>query len=235
MDSLGKSQCLRMISSAPPPYCDLRLAAVHQVVCACLEKQVIEPSHIVFSCSSDMNTCGNGASKIDLGVHLDAGLGLTEVSPREKRQRQIDRGGIQGIDRVVEFDAKILVDVEWPCLANETLGQVLPNPPVARFVGFGKCRSCDLLGEAKVIKSFGTSVETGGNVAQSISRCELRKHHADELLTALEMTDTLFCAILGDKPGKSRALDEFDDLGEDVSTGVRGRSSWETHLRSSNA
>ncbi len=50
---------------------------------------------------------GNGASKIDPGVHLDAGLGLAEVRPREKRQRQIDRGGIKSIDRVVEFDTKI--------------------------------------------------------------------------------------------------------------------------------
>ncbi len=128
-----------------------------------------------------------------------------------------------------------VVDVEWPWPANEASGQIFPNPPVAQFVRFGQCRSGKLLGKTKVIQSFGTSVETGDKVAQSISRCELGKHHADELLTALEMADTLFRPIPGDESGKSLAFDEFDDWGEDVSTGVHWWESWKTHQRSSNA
>lgn len=208
---------------------EVHVAAVHHIERSSLEEQVIEPSHIVFARSSDMNARWDWSAQIDLGMHLDAGFGLAKVRPRKKSQRQIDRGGIQSIDRVVEFDSEILAGVKWSCLANETLGQILPNPPVARFVGFGQGGFGDLLGEAKVIKSLGTSVETGGDVAQSIPRCELGKHHADELLTALEMANPLFGSIFGDEPGKSLAIDEFDDLGEDVPTGVHGRKSWETH------
>ncbi len=202
---------------------EVHVAAVHQIERASFEEQVIEPSHVVLARSSDMNACRDWSAQIDLGVHLDAGLGLAEIRPRKERQRQIDRGGIQSIDRVVEVDAKIFACVKRSRLADEALRKIFPNPPVARFVGFGKCRSGNLLGEAKVIESLGASVETGGDVAQSISRCELGKHHADELLTALEMANTLFRPIPGDESGKSLAFDEFDDLGEDVSTGVHWR------------
>jgi len=60
-------------------------------------------------------------------------------------------------------------------------------------------------------------------------------YHADELLPALEMTNTLLCSISGDEPGKSIAFDEFDNLGEDVAVGVHRRGAWKIPLRSSNA
>jgi hypothetical protein len=62
-----------------------------------------------------------------------------------------------------------------------------------------------------------------GDVAKSIPRCHLGKNHTDELLPALEMTNTLLCPISGDEPGKCLAFDEFDNLGEDVAAGIHRR------------
>lgn len=71
------------------------------------------------------------------------------------------------------------------------------GPKATVFVGFGECRFGNLFGEAKVIESFGSGVEAGGNVAKSIPRCHLGKDHADKLLPAIEMTNTLLCSISG--------------------------------------
>jgi hypothetical protein len=115
------------------------------------------------------------------------------------------------------------------------LGSELMKVLWSIFVGFCECRFGNLFGEAKVIESFGSGIEAGGDVAKSISRCHLGKDHADELLPALEMTNTLLCSISGDEPGECLAFDEFDHLGEYVATGVHRRGAWKMPLRSSNA
>jgi hypothetical protein len=87
---------------------EVHVSTVHKIERTSLEIKMVESSHVVLACSSDVNASGDWASQVDLGVHLDACLGLTKVRPRKKRQRQIDRGGIQGINRVVEFDTEVL-------------------------------------------------------------------------------------------------------------------------------
>jgi hypothetical protein len=86
-----------------------------------------------------------------------------------------------------------------------------------------------------VIECLGTSVETGSDVAQTISRSHLSEDHADELLSALEMTDALLRSISGNESGKRLAIDEFDYLREDVATGVHRSKPWKIPSRSSNA
>jgi hypothetical protein len=214
---------------------EVHVATIHQIERSCFEEETVEPSHVVLARPSNVDAGGNRATQVDLGVHLDSCLRLPEIRPWKKSERKIDRGGIQRIDRVVQIDAEILARIKGPCLADQALGEVFPYPPVPIFVGFRECRFGDLFGETKVIQRLGTSVETGGNVAQSIPRRHLGKDHADELLPALEMTNSLFRPISGDESGKCLAFDEFDNLGEDVAAGVHRRGAWKIPLRNSNA
>jgi len=194
----------------------IHVAAIHQVKRDGLEEQFVEPAHIVLPgpCNADAN--GNRASQVDLRVHLDSSLGLAKVRPVEERERQIDRGRIQGIDRVVQIDTEILADVKRPCLANEALGEVLPNPPVARFVGIGKCRSGDLPGEAKMIEGLGTSMETGGDIAQSIPGVKLGKHHADELLTKSKVSCGGVRFVFRDESRGRLPVNQIQNLRENI-------------------
>ena len=47
-------------------------------------------------------------------MQLDGRLGFLEMRPREDRQAKIDGGGVEGVDRVVEFETKILVGIQLP-------------------------------------------------------------------------------------------------------------------------
>jgi len=54
-----------------------------------------------------------------LGVKFDVRLGLTEVGPREKCQRQIDGGGVERIDGVFQIQSEVFAGIERPGLAHE--------------------------------------------------------------------------------------------------------------------
>jgi hypothetical protein len=73
------------------------------------------------------------------------------------------------------------------------------------------------------------------HLAKSFERSHLSEDHADELLSALEMTDALLRSISGNESGKRLAIDKFDYLGEDIATGVHRSKTWKIPFRSSNA
>lgn len=214
---------------------EVHVASIHEVKSSSFEKEAVEPSHVVLSRSGDVDAGRNRATQVDLGVHLDSCFRLPEVRPRKQGKRQVDCRGIQRVNRIVQIDTEIFFGIKGLGFADQTLCEILPNPPVPVFVGFGQRRFGNRFAKAKVIECLGTSVETGSDVAQTISRSHLSEDHADELLSALEMTDTLLRSISGNESGKRLAIDEFDYLREDVATGVHRSKPWKIPFRSSNA
>jgi len=47
-------------------------------------------------------------------MQFDGGFGLPEMCPRKNGKAQIDSRGIERLNRIVEFEAKILVGIESP-------------------------------------------------------------------------------------------------------------------------
>jgi len=214
---------------------EVHVTTIHQIESPSLEEQTVEPSHVVLARSRDMDTGRNRSSQVDLSMHFDARLGLTEIGPRKESQGKIDSGRIQRIDRVVQIQTKILARIERPGLPYQTLGEVLPDAPVSLIVGIGKSRFGNRFGEAEMIECFCPGVEARCDVAQTFPRSHLSKHHADKLLSAFEVADTFFRAISSGKSGKRCAFDHFYNLGKDVATGVHRRKIREIPQNSSNA
>ena len=178
-----------------------------------------------------------GIAQVDLGVHLDAGLGLPEVRPRKERERQVDGGGVERVDRVVEIEPQILAGIEWPGLVHQAFGEILPDPPVPAFVGVGQRRSGKRIGEAKMIERCGPGIEAGDDVAQAVPRSHLGKDHADELLTESEMTMLRVWFVSGCQTRERLPVNQIQNLREDVTAGIHvpepsrnlGRSSNPSH------
>ena len=215
--------------------CEVHVASIHQIERTGLEQEAVEPSHVVLPRSRDIDAGRNRSSQIDLCVNLDPSLGLTEIGPRKESQGKIDSCRIQRIDRVVQIQTKILARIERPGLPHQTLGEVFPDTPVSLIVGIGKSRFGNRLGEAKMIECLGSGVETRRDVAETLPRSHLSKHHADKLLTAFEMADAFFRAISSGKSGKRCAFDQFYNLGKDVATGVHRLKIRKIPRKSSNA
>jgi len=66
------------------------------------------------------------------------GLVGPETGPREGVQAETDGLGIQRIDRNFEIQAQFLAVVHGPDNADQGLGEVLPAPPIAYFIGTGQ-------------------------------------------------------------------------------------------------
>ena len=213
---------------------EVHVATIHQIESPSLEEQTVEPSHVVLARSRDMDTGRNRSSQVDLSMHFDARLGLTEIGPRKESQGKIDSGRIQRIDRVVQIQTKILARIERPGLPYQTLGEILPNPPVPAFVCVGESRFGNRFAEAEMIKSLGPGVETGSDVAQPVSGSQLCENHTSELLPESKMANRE-CGLVALYYAVERlAMDQVENLGENKAAGVHGREFWEMPPRSSN-
>ena len=60
----------------------------------------------------DVDECWDVAVRIEQGVHFDGGLMVSELRPRKQRQAEIDGGGIQSVQVLVEIHAAGISGVE---------------------------------------------------------------------------------------------------------------------------
>jgi len=199
-----------------------------------LQKAFPEAEHVVLTGSGDEDACGNRSPQVDLSAYLDPGLGLSEVCPRKEREREIHCRRVQGINRVVDIQPQVFARVERSGFAHKRLGQILPELPVALFVGVGQSRFGNRLPEAQMVAGSRSRIQAVGNVAQTLAPSQLGKCHADELLPAAKVTDARLRIVAIHKTRKRLPMHEVEDLREDVAARVHGRKGWQRLRRNSN-
>ena len=91
-----------------------------------------------------MDEVGDPAPQIQRRMQFDCRLGGAKWGPREQRQAQFDGGGIQGINRVAEFDAETVVAVRLSGTLIVQGRQVGPDAPIPSLVSLGQCGTFDL-------------------------------------------------------------------------------------------
>ena len=214
---------------------EIHVAAIHQIERSGFEQKAVEPANVVLACSGDVDAGWDRTPQVDLGVHLDARLGLPEIRPREECQREVDGGRIECVDGVVEIQAKIFPGIQCPGLAHEALGKVLPEPPVALFVGIRESGFGNGLAEPEMMQIRRSRIEAGGDVAQSFPPSQLGEDHADELLAAAEMADMGLGVVAFDQAGKCLAIHEIENLRENVASGIHRATPCRTRLKTSKA
>ena len=212
----------------------VHVAAIHHIEGSRFEEQVVEPVNICIAGSRDVDAGRDRASQIELGMHLDPSFGASKIGPWEETQREIDRGGIQSVNRVLQFQSKILSGVKDARLAHEPFGEIFPESPVPLLVGIGQGGLGNSLSKTKMVEGFASGVETGGDIAQSFPPGQLRKSHTDQLLSATEMPNFALRVVALDQTGESLPVDQIEDLGKDVAAGVHCHRSSPNDSPSSN-
>src|SRR3954454_16447368 len=122
-------------------------------------------------------------------------LGRAERGPREHRQAEIDRRGIERIHGIGQFHAEVFADVECAGLDDQPLGKLEVYAPVARLVGVGQCRACDRHPDAHVIELAGLSPRTHLDIAQALPVGQLREGHDTKLLGATKTARAIITAV----------------------------------------
>jgi hypothetical protein len=131
---------------------DVQISSIQDVEGTRLEREIVEDPNIVGFSLCYMNKSWYRALQVEKRMELDGALAFAERSPGEKRQTQVDHRGIEGLDRIFELQADILVAAKSTGLGDEHLGKVGVDAPIACFVGVGQVVARDAAADTHVIE-----------------------------------------------------------------------------------
>jgi len=154
------------------------------------------------------------AAQIEQRMQPDGSLGLLERRPRKHRQAQVDGRGVECIDGVLQIDAEGLVDIQRPGDADQALGEVGVDAPVAHRVRIGQCIARHRRANPEVIKLGVLGAQAGFDVAQALAKGQLCKRHAQKLVQTREQLDLAFASIPGHASAKRRQRKVLHQLRE---------------------
>ena len=118
------------------------------------------------------------APQVQQRVHLHGGLAPAELGPREQREAQVDGGRVQSVETLIETHADRIAGVQGPRDANQDLGEIGIDPPVARLVGVGQCGARHRGAESHVVELGAERTQARFDVAQAFAVGQLGKRHA---------------------------------------------------------
>jgi len=204
---------------------EVKVAPIKNVEGFALKAEIVKPENIMAASRSNIEDRWDWAPQIELSVELDSGAGCPEVRPSEQTEREIDGGRIQGVDRVVEFESKVVLPIESACFGDEPAGDVAPDAPVTLLVGIGQRGAGERLRESEVIERIRVGIEAGNDVPQTLSPGQLSKDHCNELLPIAEGADG------SGSVSPSAAIDglpmnEIEQLRKNKPSLIHGRPSW---------
>ena len=119
----------RLVQAIEPFEVDV--ASVHDVEGAGLGQQQVQDIDVVQFAVADVQERRDVAAQIQQRVQLDGRLGRAKRCPRKHRQAQVDGAGIQSVDRLFQIDTKGFLGIKTTGDANERLGKVGVDAPVA--------------------------------------------------------------------------------------------------------
>jgi hypothetical protein len=147
----GDKECRRSVDLVEAG--KIQIAAIHDVDGPNLDDQLVEDIDIVNFPRGNDHHGRNVPMQIQKGMELDCPFAFPELGPREKGQAEVYGGRIQGINRLIQFDAEGIGGVKFSGFCNEDLREVCINPPVPGLVGMGKSIAGELPPDAQMIKS----------------------------------------------------------------------------------
>jgi len=99
---------------------------------------------------------------------------------------------------VIQLDADRVVCIQRPRDADQHLGEVRKDAPIARLVGVGQRRARRATAEASVIEFAAHGAKAGFDVAQAFAVSQLGKSHRQKLIPARETLQVIVASITGD-------------------------------------
>ena len=226
---------LALMKSEETP--EIEITAVEDIKAAGLRNEIVQNPHVVRFSICDLDKRGDRASQIEKGMELDGAFTLAENSSRKKRQTQVDRGRIEGIDGVLQFQSQIFVGVKSSGRGDKDLGKVGIDAPIVCFVGVGQRVPGDLPSKTHVIKTALHRSKTRLDIAKTLAVGQLGKGQAEELIQTGEAFHFVMAAIADHAFSEFGKRQEIHDLGEDGGNqwsllsvgGQKGDSSTKSH------
>src|SRR5690606_935873 len=111
---------------------EVEVASVQHIEGPGLREQQVQDIDVVEFSVRDVDEARDSAAQIEQGMNFDGCLGLLEARPRKQRQAQIDRGGVQRVDALMQIEPERLAGVELTSDADERLSEFGVDAPIDR-------------------------------------------------------------------------------------------------------
>src|SRR6266581_3870382 len=148
---------------------EVDVSAIHDVDGTGLGHQLIEDIDVVQLAGADEDEGWDIAPQIQERVQLDRRFGRAERRPGKDRETQIDRGGIERVDGVLEIEPERLVGVKSPGGADQALREIAVDAPIPRRVGIGQRVARNGAAKSQVIELGALHTQTRFDVAQALA------------------------------------------------------------------
>ena len=198
----------------------IEIAAIHDVDGPQLDEQLVEDIDIVNFPRSDDHHRRDVPVQIQKGMEFYCPFAFPELGPREKGQTEVDGGRIQGIDRLIQFDAEGIGGVKFSGFCDEDLREVGINPPVPGLIGMGKGIAGDLSPDAQVIKSGLGCPQADLDISQAFAVGKLSEGHAEILVPAGKADHLVIAVVSIDTFSELVCGDKVHQLGKDRFPGI---------------
>ncbi|MEY3740509.1 MAG: hypothetical protein RLZZ192_1185, partial [Pseudomonadota bacterium] len=190
------------------------IAPVHDVERARLQDQDIEHIDLVHRAVADVDEGWNRAPEVEQGVQLDGRLDFAKRRPLEQAQAQVDGDGVLGVDRVLEIESQVLVQIKLAITSDQNCGQVGPYAPVARLVGIGQGGAVNAVAKSHGVKLARVGSKSHFDVSQALAPSQLCKSHDAKLLGASQAPHSRIAAISRHDARKVCPWNKLHDLRE---------------------
>jgi len=162
----------------------------------------------------DRDEHGDRAAQVDHGVELDRGLALSKASPPKEVHAQVYRGGVDGVDYLVDIQDVSLRRIQIPGLADKNLGEFEIDLPASILVGVCEIGSRHRPADAHGVKQIDLGPEASLDVAQALPEGELSESHAKELVPRGEASARTRHGVVGYAALELLSVDGIADLSE---------------------
>jgi len=109
------------------------------------------------------------ATQVEQRVQFHRSFVLAKLGPREKRQAQIDGGGIQRVNSLGQLDAEAVVCVEHSGAGNQHLREVGVDAPIADRVRMGQGIARHLAANAEMVELGLLRPQASFDIAQTLA------------------------------------------------------------------
>jgi hypothetical protein len=116
---------------------EIEVTAIHHIERAGFEDKLIQNVDFVNLAMCNDHNSWDAAAQVEQGVQFHRSFVFAKLGPGKKRQAQIDRGGIERVSGLGQFDAEAVVRVERSRAGNQHLRKVGVDAPVAHRVRMG--------------------------------------------------------------------------------------------------
>lgn len=192
----------------------VQVASVHDVERPWLQDQDVQHIDLVRLAIADVDEGGNRAPEVQQGVQLDGCLGFAKRRPVEQAQAQIDGGGIQCVDRVLEIEPQVLVQIKLASTPDQNCSQVGPDSPVARLVGVCQGGAVNAVAKSHGVQLARVGSKSHFDVSKTLAPSQLGKSHDAKLLRASQAAYARVAAIARHDARKACPWNELHDLRE---------------------